>query len=263
MVRRLVRTLLWAGLLMAHAAIAGGIAFDLSLTGRALSIVQRGDSTAYYPQAFRIGADGQWIKLAATDAQAELRPGATARFDWNDETPAGNQTALERTQPVMIRFFDQAGVYFGQISFFRGPPPATAPVAARYADGALEIRRPAGSPIIATWILAAREEGIAPIRRAVSFDHAQPAAPRIDWSRTDTTARVDAGAGLPAAILVHETPAGLTQQVVANGGLQGREQRTGWLNAGPSLWIAAQAAGAAGLALLLFGWAGRWRRKDG
>ena len=258
---RALRLLLCACLLAAPAVHAGGIAFDLSLTGPVLSLVQRGDSTAFYPQAFRLAADGQWLALTPLEAPAELRPGATTRFAWGDAPPAERQTPLERLQPVMIRFFDQAGVYFGQISFFHGAPPAQAPLPARYADGALEIARPpAGHAVAATWVLAAREAGIAPISGPVDFTHRQPPARRIDWRTAAAIERIDTGAGLPTAFLLHETPAGLVQQVVPNGGRQGREQRTAWLDQSPRLFLAAKVAGGAGLALLLFGGFGRWRR---
>jgi len=141
----------------------------------------------------------------------------------------------------MVRFFDQAGVGFGQISFFSAPPAAKTALKAGYVDGALQIEPPdaAASSIRASWVLWPQEEGIRPIRLPVRFEHRAPAALRIDWLRKGRVlTRLDTGTGQPAVILLHETAQGYAQQFVPDGGLQGREQRAAWLDATPQLYSA-------------------------
>ena len=141
---------------------------------------------------------------------------------------------------VMVRFFDQAGVGFGQISFFSAPPAAKTPLKAGYVNGALQIEPPdAASSIRASWVLWPQEDGIGPIRLPVRFEHRAPPALRIDWRRQDRVlTRLDTGAGQPAVILLHETEQGYAQQFVPDGGLQGREQRAAWLDATPKFYAA-------------------------
>src|ERR1035437_895069 len=147
-------------------------------------------------------------------------------------------------QPVMVRFFDQVGVGFGQISFFHAPPAAKTALKARYVSGALQIEPPDGVPsgvpsIRASWVLWPQEEGIRPIRLPVRFEHHPPPALRIDWRRQGRVPfQLDTGAGQPAAILIHETDQGYALQSVPGGGLQGREQRAAWLDATPKFYAA-------------------------
>jgi hypothetical protein len=243
-------------LLLSLSAVAGGLSFRLSLTGSELTVINQGDSSAFYPAVFRMLPKGIWAQLAATGAPAELAAGARLQLTWPDTRPPEQLSELERMQPVMVRFFDQAGVGFGQISFFRAPPTAKTAVKARYAGGALQIEPPDGaSSVRASWVLWPQEEGIRPIRLPVRFEHRAPPALRIDWRRQGRVPfRLDTGAAQPAVILIHETGQGYVQQLVPGGGLQGREQRAAWLDATPKFYAASLIALviAAGAMLLQF-----------
>ena len=245
-----------AALLLSRSALAGGVSFRLSLTGSDLTVINQGDSSAFYPAVFGMLTDGSWAQLAATGAPAEFAAGARLQLTWPDSRPPELLSEFERMQPVMVRFFDQAGVGFGQISFFRAPPIAKTAVRARYANGALQIGPPDGaSSIRASWVLWPQEDGIRPIRLPVRFEHRPPPALRIDWRRQGGAPfRLDTGAGQPEVILVHETEGGYAQQRVPGGGLQGREQRAVWLNSTPKFYVASliALALAAGLMLLQF-----------
>lgn len=247
-----------AALLLSLSAAAGSLSFRLSLTGSQLTVINQGDSSAFYPAVFRMLPDGNWAQLAATGAPAELAAGARLQLAWPDTRPPEQLSELERMQPVMVRFFDQAGVGFGQISFFRAPPAAKTAAKARYAGGALQIEPPDGAASIrASWVLWPQEEGIRPIRLPVRFEHrAPPSALRIDWRRQGKSPfRLDTGAGQPGVILLHEAGQGYGLQLVPGGGLQGREQRSAWLDATPKFYAAslialAVAAGAMALQFL-------------
>ena len=231
-----------AALLLSLPAPAGTLSFRLSLTGSELTVTNQGDSSAFYPAIFRMLADGRWAQLEASASPAELAPGMRLQFKWPDAPAAQQGAALERMQPVMVRFFDQAGVGFGQVSMLRPPPAAAAAAAlkARYVRGLLQIDPPEGVPVRATWVLWPQENGIAPISRPVRFEHNQPPARRIDWARQGKAPfQLDAGAGQPNVMLVHETGAGYALQVVPGGGLGGREQRAAWLDATPTFYAAA------------------------
>lgn len=244
-----------AAWLFSCAAAAGSISFQLSLTGTTLTVTAKGDSTAFYPAVFRLLADGRWERLAGVSAglpPAELLPGAHLDFLWPQSLggrPLASQPPLERLQPLMVRFFDQAGVSFGQISFMQPPPAASETLAARYVDGQLTVAPPGAGGIHATWIIWAQEEGIALIRRPVVFEHTQPPARRIEWHAGMNPLRLATGAAQPSALLLHETPQGLTLQTVARDIAQGRQQRTGWLDA--RSWLYGLALLAVVLALLL------------
>jgi hypothetical protein len=228
-----------AALLCSRPAVAGNISFDLSLTGSQLTVINRG-SPAFYPAVFRMLPDGMWAQVDASSAPAELPNGAPWRLTWPDSEPS----ELERIGPVMVRFFDQSGVGFGQITFFSAPPQATTVLTAGYVNRALQVEPPpVASPIRATWILWAQEDGIRPIHVPVRFSHHQPPARRIDWRSAGTApVRLDTGAGQPAVILLHETDGGHAQQFLPDGGLQGREQRAAWLDATPRFYAASLVA---------------------
>ena len=229
-----------AALLLSLSAVAGSVSFRLSLTGSQLTVINQGDSSAFYPAVFRMLPDGSWGQLAAIGTPAELAAGASLQLTWPDMRPPEQVSELERMQPVMVRFFDQTGVGFGQISFFRAPPTAKTALKARYVSGALQIEPPDGAPSIrASWVLWPQEEGIRPIRLPVRFEHRPPPALRIDWRRQGRVPfQLDTGAGQPAAILIHETEQGYALQLVPDGGLQGREQRAAWLDATPKFYAA-------------------------
>jgi hypothetical protein len=234
--------LLAAGLLCPSFAAAGDISFHLSLTGAELIVTNQGNSTAFYPAVFKLAADGRWEQLAVKGRPAELVPGARFQSTWVEVDKTKQDLPLERMQAVMVRFFDQAGVGFGQISFFRAPSAAKEFLKSGYAGGKLFIEPPGRtSSIRSSWVLWPREEGIGSIRRPVRFEHRPPQAKRIDWRSLPPEAfRLDTGAGQPAAILVHETDQGLFMQQVSGGGLQGREQRAAWLDASSYFYRAAQ-----------------------
>jgi hypothetical protein len=228
-------------LLLSQSALAGSMSFGLSVTGSELTLTNQGNSLAFYPAVFRMLSDGTWARLEASSAQAELAAGARLQLTWPDTHPAGQLSALERMQPVMVRFFDQSGVGFGQIAFLTAPPAAKTALKAAYVNGALQIEPPpdAAPSMRASWVLWPQEEGIRPIRLPVRFAHHPPPALRIDWrGRGKVPFKLDTGAGQPAVILLHETEQGYAQQYVPDGGLQGREQRAAWLDATPKFYAA-------------------------
>ena len=226
-------------LLFSQSALAGSIYFGLSLTESQGTVINQGSGAAFYPEVFRMLADGSWAQLKARRAPAELAAGAELHFTWPDTRHEEEVSEIERMQPVMVCFFDQSGVGFGQIAFFNPPPATKAELKAGYVNGVLRIEPPpdAASAVRATWVLWPREEGIKPIRLPVRFTHHPPPALRIDWrSQGKAPFLLDTGAGQPAVLLVHETEHGYTQQSVPDGGLQGREQRAAWLDATPQLY---------------------------
>lgn len=262
--QRVKRMLVVAALLVSPAAAAGNLSFGLSLTGLELTLINQGDSSAYYPAVFRMLADGQWeplgSPLAATGRPAELPAGARLQLAWPGRPE--KLSALQQVQPVLVYFFDQAGVGFGQIAFFRTPPLAKTTLHARYADGALQIDPPDNAPAVrASWVLWPQEDGIAPIRRPVRFEHRPPPARHVDWQRHGGLPyRLHTGAGQPAVLLLHETGQGFALQQVPGGGLQGREQRAAWLDATAKFYAASLialliAAGVSGWQFL------RWQRQ--
>ena len=254
-----------AALLLSLSSFAGSLSFRLSLTGSELTLINLGDSAAFYPAVFRMLPDGGWKPLDAAGATAQLAAGARRQFVWPDTGPPERLSELERMQPVMVRFFDQAGVGFGQISFFHAPPVAKAALKTRYVSGALQIEPPLGLPSVrATWLLWAQEDGIGPIRLPVRFEHRPVPALRIDWRRQGAAPfRLDTGAGQPAAILIHETEQGYSLQSVPGGGLQGREQRAAWLDAAPKFHAASLIALGIALASMVFQLLLRFLRRRG
>lgn len=258
--------LLNAGLLLlAGGAWAGNISFSLSLTGERLSVVNSGDSSAYAVNIFCLEADGHWQPLAPVERPppAELAPTGKTQFLWREVRPLEQLPPLARLQTVMVRFFDQAGVGFGQLSFFHAPPMASPGLNAGYVGGLVAIEAPvAPAAISATWVIWPQEDGIAPIAHPLKFDAAlPPSARRIEWSPGAPSQRIDAGAGRPALILLHETAQGYRQQRIAGGWAAGAQQRSLWLGAANALYaLALGLALAAALALLLPAWRARWRR---
>ena len=231
-------------------ASAGDITFNLSLTGSTLRLTQQGSSSAFYPVVLRMLADGQWQPLAIAPgetAPAEMVAGDHLDFVWPEKRALQSLPPFERIQPMMVRFFDQAGVNLGQISFFNQPPVAGETLAAGYVNGQLEITPPADNPgaIRSSWLLWAQEEGITSILKPIRFDHQQPQARHIEWRSGMGKLRVATGAKLPESMLLHETAQGYTLQSLPGGFLQGEQQRAAWLDAGKWFY------GASGLALVL------------
>jgi len=249
-------------LLLPLSALAGSVSFQLSLTVPELTVTNQGNGSAYYPAVFRLLADGSWSQLAAVDKPAELAAGARMKLTWPELRPREQLPPLERMQPVMVRFFDQAGVGFGQISFFHTPPAAKTTLRASYAGGLLQVEAPdAVFSIAASWLLWPLEEGIRPIHLPVRFEHRQPPAQRIDWLRQGREPiKLDTGGAQPEAMLLHETGQGFVLQRVPNGGLQGREQRAVWLNATKTFYAAALIALALAAGFMLLQYLRRPRR---
>jgi len=232
---------------------AGNIFFGMSIRGNTLTLTNQGNSTAFYPTMLRLQSDGQWVPLArapGTPASVELLAGATTEFAWSDPRSGQEAFQLEKLRPVMVRFYDQAGSGFGQISFFNEPQAAPETLDARYVHGKMTITPPEFPTIRASWLLWPQENGIDPLRFPLSLDIAQPPARRIEWRSGMEPVKIDLGAGQPFAMLLHETGQGLMIQNVADGGLQGRQQRAAWLDAGRWFYWAADAI--AVLAILAF-----------
>ena len=209
-------------------AFAGSIAFTFELRGNQCVVVNKGDSAAYYPVIFKLGSDGKWLPLNAATRPAELLSGGTLTEDLGD-IPAGAKSDIDSLRVVMIRFFDQAGVSFGQVSALRAPPVSSTNISAAYDGGRLTLKAPPeGSGIRATWVLAPFEEGIRPISGAVAFIHNQPPATRIEWQQQPSV-KIETGAALPAAMLLHESAGGVTLQMVQTPRTKKIEQRTAWL----------------------------------
>lgn len=229
---------LFTALLAAFASLvssessAGNISFQLSLTGSILTITERGDSSAFYPSVLRLLPDGRWEPLAAatkTALPAELAPGAHVDFVYPETSQP--QTSFARFQPAMVRFYDSAGIGFGQISFLHQPPPASETLQANYSGGKLVITPPANASgsIRASWLLWPQRDGISQIRGPQKFEVRQPAALHFDWRPGMESTRIDTGVGQPAAMLLHETASGYFLQTIP-GDLRVNEQRAAWLN---------------------------------
>ena len=252
-------------LLLALSAQAGNISFNLSITGDKLTLSNQGDSPAFDTSVLRLLDDGRWETLLPAPGvlpPVEMKPQAQYQLTWPNR-PAPTATASpEALRPVMVRFFDQAGASFGQISFFNQPQPASddMTLAAGYADGRLRIAPPKNPALKATWLLWAQEEGIAALTGPLTAARAQPNALRIDWSAGRTPQNLDLGKGMPVAFLLHETAQGLRSQVIPSGRMQGRQQRAGWLNLGAQFSNAALVALLAGLALLAWHLLATWQK---
>jgi hypothetical protein len=232
--------LAWLAILacIAPCADAGNISFGLSLTDTRLTVTNQGNSSAYYPVILRLLSDGKWQQLQAepgTTALAEATPGAHFDVTWPDTRPLNSLSPLEYLRPVMVRFFDQAGASFGQISFFNQPQIATETLQVGYENGVVAIKPPGNDAIRASWMLWPQEDGIAPLRSPVRFEHRQPDARRIEWRPGTEKLRFDLGAGQPVVFLLHEASQGYVFQTVYAGGVQGRQQRAAWMDSN-TMW---------------------------
>ena len=253
-------------LFIAPIAFAGNIFFDLAIDGDRLSLTNRGDSSAYYPVVLRLTGDGRWQALPflpGMSAPAQVLRGEKIGFVWDAATPLEKLSPLERLQPVMVRFFDQAGAGFGQISLFKPAPPAPAPLTVAYADGWLTVAPPANGNIHASWLLWPQEDGIAPLRHPVGNALKQPPARRIEWRSGSEAARFYLGAGRPPAMLLHETDSGMVLQNVSEGGSHSREQRAAWLDANIYFYCTALALALLALGAVLARPFANWRRGGG
>jgi hypothetical protein len=258
--RRYLVVLAWAFVFVPLTAWAGTISFGLSLTGSVLSAKSEGDSSAFFPAVLRLLPDGQWEQLPVTPeaiSPAELAPAAHFDLSWT-QIPKGPQNTLsfESLQPLMVRFFDQAGVSFRQITFLQSPAKSSVTLPAGYEDGELVIAPPgdagAEHAIRSSWLLWAQEEGIAAIQNPLRLDDRQPSAQHIEWHKGMASVRIDTGPRQPSAILLHDTGQQYEMQVVS-AGLESRDQRSAWLDASPVLYGLALLLLVAGVSLLLFG----------
>ena len=260
----------WAAVMFAAAvlvplpAAAASLSFDFSLSGSKLTVRNRGSASAFYPAVFRMTSSGKWQRLGGDGGAAQFAPGAALILGWPEPRPESQSSAVASLQPVMLRFFDQAGVGFGQIAFLGSRPLAAWPLQARHQSGALLIDPPSArmSAVHTTWVLWAQEDGIGPIRFPVRFEHDPTPALRIDWHRRGAEpVRLYTGAGQPDVSLIHETVQGFALQSVPGGRLQGREQRAAWLDAAPIFYAAASIT----VVVALGAWLGqilRRRRSD-
>jgi hypothetical protein len=248
-------------------AHAGNIFFGLSINGTKITLTNQGNSTAFHPVVMRLHADGHWVPLPfppEVRPPAELPAGAQVDFLWLNLPPHNQPSQLELLNPVMVRFFDQAGNSFGQISFFNQPSLTSDLSQTGYVKGLMTIAPPVspdGSAIRASWLLWPQEEGIAPLTKPVRFEYTQPPAKRIEWQPGMDKLRLDLGAGLPAAILLHETAHGLMLQNLINGGVQGSQQRTAWLDSYGLFFNLAYLAAAVAAVLMLWHLASKWRER--
>lgn len=252
--RALVRLSLLPILLLALVAQAGNISFNLSITGSTLTLTNQGDSPAFEPRVLRLLDNGRWEVLQpapGVKTPVEFKPQAQLQLAWPPRPAPAGPASLESLRPVMVRFFDQAGAGFGQISFFNQPQPASDDLTleAGYVDGHLRITPPKNPALKASWLVAAREEGIAGLTDTLA-PQSQPDAVRIEWPAGGAAQSFDLGRGMPVVFLLHETAQGLSSQVVPSGRVPGRQQRPTWLDRSKQFGSAAIAALLAGAALL-------------
>jgi hypothetical protein len=250
--------------LFSLSAAAESISFRLSLTGSSTLIVTMIDEgQAFYPAVLRMLPDGRWEPLVSKPSSAlpaEMLPGKNYELEWPDTRSPQSLTPFEHLQPVMVRYYEKDGVSFGQIAFINAPQPTIETLKAGYSNGSLVITSPeanradgASNAIRATWVLWPQEEGIALIHKPLRFDHVQPPAQRIKWQSGASVFHINTGKGEPEAILLHETAQGYALQTVSGSGLQGRQQRTAWLDASSKFYGAAlMSALVAAIALLLY-----------
>lgn len=243
-------------------ATAGNIFFGLERSATELTVINQGDSSAYYPEALRLLPDGRWEALTpiASESQpAELSAGGKMRLGWSVPTGEGPIVAA---LPVMLRFFDQAGAGMGQITMFDQPAPTAHPLEVAYVKQRLRIEPPqANQGIHSTWLLWGQEEGITPLLSQPRFEHAQPPAQHITWDAKSPSQFFDLGKGLPNAALLHETERGFEFQSVGAGKVRGREQRAFWLGQGSFFLTASAITAIAALLIAIFGLYATRKRK--
>lgn len=246
-------------------ATAESISFRLSLTGSSTLIVTMiGEGQAFYPAVLHMLPDGRWEPLVSKPGSAlpaEMLPGKNYELEWPDTRSPQSLTPFEHLQPVMVRYYEKDGISFGQIAFINTPPPAMETLQVGYSNGSLVIAPPEANraasadsnTIRASWVLWPQEDGIALIHKPLHFEHRQPPAQRIEWQSGASAFHINTGKGEPDAILLHETAQGYVLQTVAGSGLQGRQQRTAWLDASSKFYGAAlMSAFVAAIALLLY-----------
>lgn len=194
--------LAWAALLAPIGAYADPIAFELAVDGEYLTVTQRGDGIAFYPQVYFLDAHGNWVALSASPRISQLDKDEAMRFDWRPASNANPSGVLQ------VRYFDRAGSGFGQLGFLTDWPGLTAPFQTRIENGRLRIEH-VGNDVSTTWVLwGARDD-----ERNHRFGDALPPLPpvRLQWgnpSDSDSARPLHKAIGLPAAAgnisLLHE-----------------------------------------------------------
>lgn len=216
-------------ILFVSPSFAGTINFHFEQQGGQCIIVNRGDCAAYYPAIYQLGSDGQWLFLKPGHQQTMLPPGESISAVLVPIPTSTTAADLSYPLIILIRFFDEAGVSFGQMAPLRPPAKAIHKINAIYTGGKLRLAAPSKhSGIIATWVIAPFEEGVTPIIKTQDFTHRQPSAVRIGW-KGQKTAEISTGAALPAAILLHESPSALSMQTIVKGRPK-QPHRAAWLN---------------------------------
>jgi hypothetical protein len=209
---------------------AEGVSFQLSKTGKSVSLSLSGPGTAYYPAVFALRQDGTWEQLALLQKDSNsLSTGETRQFIWAENSNATE--SIESLDAVMVRYFEADGVGLGQISFFNHPR-AENLLATEYAAGQLKLSATTESQLKpqATWILSPHEMGAAPLNQPLKTRHSQPLAQRIDWSTQTLPATLKIGDGRSEIFLIHETAQGFRLQTIPGNYPPNQELRSAWLN---------------------------------
>ncbi|MDD2307950.1 MAG: hypothetical protein PHH91_00015 [Desulfuromonadaceae bacterium] len=237
-------------------AAAGTINFNLELQGDHCVVTNSGDSPVFYPVVYKLGSSRQWLPLKSDLQSAELPPGGALSLRLPRSGTTGSATAnqpdLDSLQLLMIRFFDQAGVSFGQVALLRPPPQSRYNLKGTYAGGRLRLEAPPeDSGIRATSVLAPFEEGIRPLSGALSFTHHEPPATRIEWRRKQSA---DIGIGAASDVtLLHETADGVLLQTMQINRARKIEQRTAWLYKRRAFYLVGALCGLCGMLLCIVG----------
>lgn len=229
------------------AATAGTINFELELRDSRYVAVNRGDSAAYYPALFRLDRSGRWQELQPDVRPMELWHGGVL------SAPAAATPAqgVEQAEVLLVRFFDQAGIAFSQITVLSRPPAVAAGLKASYAGTRLTINAPHATDIIkATWLLLPWDTGIASLLTPQSFAHTPARAVRMHW-REQSRGEFVTGTHLPDLLLLHETSEGFRLQRLTNSNPRHPEQRTAWLRMKRTWYLLAGFCGLGGALLAL------------
>lgn len=233
-------------------ASAGSISFRLSLQSQQLTLSNAGNSTAFYPTVFTIEAD-KWTPLfppIGARTQTQLAPGESAEFVWPVSQAKNKGDRLIDIRPYLVRYFDQAGVGFSRIFFFNPPPDASSKLQVRRLDRTIEIMRPESDTVRSTWVLWARQGGIADIGAGFAVEAVRPSAKRIDWSQGASSVLVYTGPVHESITLVHATPQGYRLQIAKLEDEIDMRQRSRWLDWGALFYALAFCLFAAAIGLL-------------
>ncbi|NEX64585.1 6-pyruvoyl-tetrahydropterin synthase-related protein [Noviherbaspirillum galbum] len=180
--------------------MADQVTFDIAGDGPQIVVTQRGNATAFFPEAFLLDSHGQWLRLSGTGTGAELAPGQSLRFL---KPPTG---AAFPATPLLLRFQDKAGVGFGQIAFLEPTSVVNALTVDRAENGRLNLRR-TNADAVMSWLLAAPISVMPSMRPEVDRLPAPMPALPIRWrdpgrSTQDDRTVDDPGPG--ETVLLHE-----------------------------------------------------------